>query len=160
MLASLSKAEQDLIITSISFHNRAFLAEDLDDRCLLHSRLLRDADKLDIWRVATDYYRQKVNGKHNKALELNLPDTPDITPAVYQSIMRGETVLFEDLKNLNDFKLLQTGWVYDVNFAPTLRYLKKRGYLNILQKHLPDSEEIKNVFASVADYIDSRLKQE
>jgi putative nucleotidyltransferase with HDIG domain len=158
ILLRLNESERILIFKSIALHNQAVLSDSLDSRSLLHARLLRDADKLDIWWVATDYYQQKSSGKINAGLELHLPDSPGISPEVYTSIMNGETVLFEDLKNLNDFKLLQTGWVYDVNFAPTLRRLRERGYLNILQAFLPDSKEVKNVFASVNSYIDKRLQ--
>ncbi|PKL43477.1 MAG: HD family phosphohydrolase [Candidatus Riflebacteria bacterium HGW-Riflebacteria-1] len=158
ILLRLNESERILIFKSIALHNQAVLSDALDSRSILHARLLRDADKLDIWWVATDYYQQRTSGKINAGLELHLPDSPGISPEVYTSIMNGETVLFEDLKTLNDFKLLQTGWVYDINFAPTLRRLRERGYLNVLQAFLPDCTEVKNVFASVNSYIDKRLQ--
>jgi len=39
---------------------------------LLYSRLIRDVDKLDIWRVVTDYYNSG-NAKRNVAMVLELP---------------------------------------------------------------------------------------
>lgn len=159
VLSHLDKSEQNLIIGSILLHNRAILADDGDDRSLLHSRLLRDADKLDIWWVVTDYYRQKAAGVNNEGLELDLADTPGISPEVYKNIINGKTILFDSLKNLNDFKLLQVGWVYDINFLPTLRRLKERGYLKMLQSFLPDSEEVRDIFTAVFHHIDSRLKE-
>ncbi|EKD82732.1 MAG: metal-dependent phosphohydrolase, partial [uncultured bacterium] len=157
VLLRLSESERILILKSIAFHNQAVLSEGLDDRCLLHARLLRDADKLDIWRVATDYYRQRASGTINAGLELNLPDTPGISPEVHKSLINGQTVLFENLRNLNDFKLLQVGWAYDINFVPTLQRLKDRGYLDDLQSFLPDCAEVREVFAAVMHNIAIRL---
>ena len=71
--------------------------------------------------------------------------------------MNGETVLFADLQNLNDFKLLQIGWVFDVKFAPTLRRLKERGYLDMIRSHLPDDENVNELFDCVNNYIEQRL---
>jgi len=157
VLSRLGIFEQELIIKSISSHNMLELPDEDDESVRLHQRLLRDADKLDIWWVVTDYYRERAAGKINPGLELNQPDTPGISPAVFERIMNGETVLFADLQNLNDFKLLQVGWVFDVNFAPTLRRLKERGYLDSIRSHLPDDENVNELFDCVNNYIEQRL---
>jgi len=157
VLSRLGIFEQELIIKSISRHNMLELPDEDDETVRLHQRLLRDADKLDIWWVASDYYRERANGYINPGLELNLPDTPGITQAVYDRLMNGEIVLFDNLKNLNDFKLLQVGWVYDVNFAPTLRLLKERGYLDMIRSHLPENEDVNELFDCVNNYIEQRI---
>ena len=157
VLSRLGIFEQELIIKSISSHNMLELPDEDDDTVRLHQRLLRDSDKLDIWWVVTDYYRERATGKINPGLELNQPDTPGISEAVFERIMNGETVLFADLQNLNDFKLLQVGWVFDVNFAPTLRRLKERGYLDMIRSHLPDDENVNELFDCVNNYIEQRL---
>jgi putative nucleotidyltransferase with HDIG domain len=135
-----------MIFKVIRHHNRAQLPLEEDEKCLFFSRLLRDADKLDIWRVVTDYYQQKESGGQNHAIELDLPDTPGISSKVIENIRQGKPVLFKEMQNLNDFKLLQAGWVHDVNFAPTLARLKGRGYLKRIQKTLPDTGEIRSLF--------------
>ncbi|PKL48571.1 MAG: hypothetical protein CVV42_08850 [Candidatus Riflebacteria bacterium HGW-Riflebacteria-2] len=157
VLSRLGIYEQELIIKCISNHNKLILPDENDESVCLHSRLLRDADKLDIWWVVTDYYSQRATGNINPGLELDQPDTPGISPAVFESIMNGETVLFANLKNLNDFKLLQVGWVFDVNFAPTLRRLKERGYLDIIRSYLPASDEVEELFVCVNNYIEQRV---
>ena len=64
VLAVLDESMQSLILRTISYHNRALLPENETDTCLFYTKLIRDADKLDIWRVVTDYYNKK-NGKQN-----------------------------------------------------------------------------------------------
>ena len=43
-----------------------------------------------------------------------------------------------DLKTLNDFKLLQIGWIYDVNFGRTFQIVRERGYLERIRESIPD----------------------
>ncbi|OPX38947.1 MAG: hypothetical protein B1H12_01110 [Desulfobacteraceae bacterium 4484_190.2] len=71
-METLDQSTADLIMRCVAYHNRAFLPEDESERCLFFARLLRDADKLDILRVVTDYYQRKA-GDRNGAIELGLP---------------------------------------------------------------------------------------
>jgi len=157
MLAGLKKPLREFILKIISYHNRAKLPDNEDSKTLFFSRLLRDSDKLDIWRVVTQYYTKKSAGETNKALELDLPDTPGISKKIYKKLIRGEMILMDNIKNLNDFKLFQAGWVYDINFLPTLQRLKKRNYLKILQTALPDSEEVRQIFKILKSEMRNRI---
>jgi hypothetical protein len=110
--------------------------------------LLRDADKLDIWRVVTDYYRQD-NPVSNAALEMGLPDTPAVSGVVAADLLAGRLVDIRQVQNLNDLKLLQIGWVYDLNFPPSFRRLREKGYLDFIRASLPDTETVNRIFAAV-----------
>ena len=148
----------DFILTVIDNHNQVRLPDTEDRRCLLFSGLLRDADKLDIWRVVTSYYAQKTFGRTNETIELDLPDTPGFNPQIYDSLISGKAILFDQMKNLNDFKLLQVGWVYDLNFVPSLARLKQRGYLKMMEKVLPKAPEIEELFAAIYSYMETAIK--
>lgn len=137
-----------LILRSVQYHNRASLPPDEPEPCLFFSKLIRDADKLDIWKVVTDYYSQKET-KRNRAIELDLPDTPGFSEEVYHDLMNKKIVNIGHIKNLNDFKLLQIGWVFDINFQPTLDCIRERRYLEMIGKVLPRSERINSVFSTI-----------
>jgi len=149
---------QNLILRTISYHNRASLPEEETDTCLFYSKLLRDADKLDIWRVVTDYYHQK-NGKRNVALELDLPDTPGFSEEVYRDLINMSIVDSKHVKNLNDFKLLQIGWVFDINFDPTFRCIKSRHYVEMIGDVLPKSYDIKKIISVIKLYLREHSKE-
>jgi hypothetical protein len=157
VLDNLDAASLDLILYAIANHNKAALPPCEDERCLFFSRLLRDADKLDIWRVVTDYYRRRAKGERNPAIELDLPDTPGISREVRGALKSQEIVQAASIKNLNDFKLLQVGWVYDLNFAPALGRLAEKGYLDMIRVTLPDSAAVREIFSAVDAYLDGRL---
>ena len=43
----------------------------------------------------------------------------------------------KNIKNLNDFKLLQMGWVFDVNFNSTFHIIQSRRYIEMIGDVLP-----------------------
>jgi len=148
---------ESLIFRTIRYHNRAILPPDETETCLFFSKLLRDADKLDIWRVVTDYYHRR-DGKRNGAIELDLPDTPGISDEVYEDLMNKKIVNIHHMKNLNDFKLLQVGWVFDLNFAATYRAVRSRGYLEKIREVLPVSDKINSIFAVIHSHLDENIQ--
>ncbi len=147
---------QDLICRTIQYHNRATLPRNETDECLFFTKLLRDADKLDIWRVVTDYYRRK-DGARNGTLELDLPDTPRFSEAVCRDLAQRKIVDINHVETLNDFKLLQIGWVFDINFEPTLRAVRSRRYLEMIRDSLPQSRQIDTLFSAIHRYLEERL---
>lgn len=158
VLDTMNEATRILILRVIGFHNRATLPHGESETCLFFTKLLRDADKLDIWKVVTDYYHRE-NGGRNGALELDLPDTPEISEQVYQDLVNQRIVDVMHIRNLNDFKLLQIGWVFDINFSSTLRSVKSRRYLDLIRDVLPNTEEIRTVYNVVQAYLDHRLSE-
>ncbi len=61
------------------------------------------------------------------------------------------------VKNLNDFKLLQVGWIFDINFAPTFRDIRERRYLERIRSVLPESEQIDTVFSVISAYHNEQI---
>ena len=150
-----NKSIQTLILRTILYHNRLSIPEGETNTCLFFSKLLRDADKLDIWRVVTDYYNQN-NGERNGLLELGLPDTAGFSDKVYQDMLNKRIVDVKYLKNLNDFKLLQVGWIFDINFVPTFHCIKTRHYIKKIRQVLPESEKIETIFGVIQVYLDEK----
>ena len=152
ILANFDGQVRDVIFRTIRYHNRAVIPQEETETCLFFTKLLRDADKLDILKVVTDYYRQK-EGKRNGAIELGLPDTPEISEHIYHDLINKNIVDIKHVKNLNDFKLLQVGWVFDVNFAPTLQRIKARRYVEMIRDVLPECQKTEDIFTVVQSYL-------
>jgi len=156
ILSGCAASRQDLILRAILYHNRAVLPSEESDECLFYTRLLRDADKLDIWRVVTDYYH-RADCTRNPAIELDLPDTPGVSAPVFEAMMQKKIVETRHMRNLNDFKLLQMGWIFDINFPPTFRHVRERRYLEKIRASLPDCAEIEEIYACVQNHLAGRL---
>ncbi len=157
-LRGLPQQERDLIIHSVTLHNVFSLPEGLDNRTLLFARLVRDADKLDILRVVIEYFGQE-EGSRAEAVALGLPDAPGHSPEVLACLTRGEMARKSDLTTLNDFKLLQLAWLYDLNFASSLRMVLERQYIDKLAGMLPGTDEIKQAVELVRAHVDGRLRE-
>lgn len=156
ILEGFEESIRDLILRVISYHNRAHLPDGETERCLLHTKILRDADKLDVLRVATSYYLQK-EPKSNIAIQMDFPDTPGISDGVYEDLMQGRIIDLAHIGNLNDFKLLQLGWVYDINFRLTYQRIRDRGFLDKIRKALPESERIDKVFEAAWERVEKGI---
>ncbi len=152
--------ERRLIQKAIEYHGRKDLPPGLDDRCLLFSKLIRDADKLDAFYVVMTYYRQYKDNPVDFKLGIELPDEPGYSEHVANELLSGRCVDNRQLRKLNDLKLSLLGWVYDVNFKPTLKRIKECGYLEELLGFLPADEKIGLVREKILGYIDFRLARE
>ncbi len=134
VLDPISPRSQQILRWAIRYHNQARIPPVRDHRLVFFARLLRDADKLDIWRLMIDYSNSPP-GRKNHAITIGLPEGKGVSPGVMKDLRAQRIVARKDVKNLNDFKLLQLGWVFDVNYLPTLRTLQKRKYLEKLRRY-------------------------
>lgn len=142
LLQGLPVDEQLLIEEAVRFHNLLTLPEKIKSPTDRFIRLIRDADKLDIWRVFIEYF-DLPEEERASAVGLGFPDLPKVTPACLEALAAGEVVRLDQAQVLNDFKLLQLSWVYDLNFTTTRRLLLERDYIRLLAATLPASPQIK-----------------
>jgi len=153
VLNGLEPATADMIVRLVGYHNRAALPVGEEKRCLFFLKLLRDADKIDIWRVVTEYYQNAENNR-NHSIELDLPDIDQVSDPVYETLMNGKLVQMADLKTLNDFKLLQIGWIYDVNFPRTFQIVRENEYLETIRDALPQgSVRVAEIYERAHGYL-------
>ena len=157
-LQEIDKYERELIEKAIEYHGLKELPEGLDDKCLLYSRLIRDADKLDVYYVVNDGYQKYRDDPEGFELELELPDGPDYSSVLVEDILHQRKTDYAQLRTLNDMKLLQLGWVYDINFTPTLIRIKQHKFLEKIAQYLPKNEEIEKVRNKIFEYVDKRIE--
>ena len=157
LLSGLDARESGTVINAVRFHN-AFIAPLLQDTGdLFFLRLIRDADKLDIWRIFLDFFEggEEVQAS---AASLGLPDTPGYTDKVLACIHEKKCASHGLLKNLNDFKLLQLSWVFDVNFRTSFELLREYRYLERLAALLPRTDEVLKASGFLQDYVRQRAQ--
>lgn len=151
-LADIDWEPRKLILDVVCYHNCAELPLDIGERCTFFLKLLRDADKVDIWRVVTEYYRRSAS-KPNSSIELNLPDTPAVSDKIVDDLLAGRIARTKDMRTLSDFKLLQMGWVFDLNFPRAFEIAAKRHFLDKIRNALPDSDIVTQVYTKVKAHL-------
>lgn len=149
LLSGLAQPDISLICQVIELHNAFEPPGNLGERVDFFLRLLRDADKLDIWKVFGDYYEDRSG---SGIVTLGLPDTAACSRGALNAVRGGRVVRTCDLKTLNDFKLLQASWIYDLNFVPTIAAMLEKAYMDRLRTFLPRTGEIEEAFAKVFAY--------
>ncbi len=159
-LDGVKRKERELIEKAIEYHGLIELPSGLDAECLLFSKLIRDADKLDVFYVVTEYYKQYRNNPEKFMLELEFPDSSGYSAEVVEDILCGRRVDCSKLRTLNDMKFMQLGWVYDVNFTATLKRIRQRRFLEMVVDFLPRTEDIERVKEKIFGYVDSRIEQD
>lgn len=157
VLCELPKPEQDIIVKSVALHNVFRIPEGLGDDVLLFLKLVRDADKLDILRVSLEYYRQPEEERAS-AVGLGLTDAPGYSPDVLAAVTKKEMVRMTALKTITDFKLLQLAWIYDLNYAGSLRILGELEYIDKIGATLPDDAALGRAVQGVKEYVGRQLQ--
>jgi hypothetical protein len=119
---------------------------------LFYSKLIRDADKLDILRLISENYDEGGNVR-NPALDIYLPDTTGCTESIIKDILNNRMADIKDVKNINDLKLLRLSWVFDINFQATFSILKRHKYLGTIISSMPEAEEVHIIEEHLEDYL-------
>jgi putative nucleotidyltransferase with HDIG domain len=152
VLKWVTEQEKRTIYLAVSLHNVFRLPESISGRDLIFTHLIRDGDKLDIWRIFMEFYAMPEKERAS-AVGLGLPDLPVCSRDVLNSIERREMVNLSTLKSLNDFKLLQLSWVFDLNFPASFRLMLERGYIDGLSSTLPKNRAVENAVRSVREFV-------
>ncbi|MFH1476493.1 MAG: HD domain-containing protein [Verrucomicrobiota bacterium] len=127
-LSGLPRAERERILDGIRYHNRRVIPDTIAPRRRVFINLIRDADKLDIFRVTLESVAR--NGFQD------LPEMlPGITlgrapsPAIIRELRRRQTCSLRKIESLGDFFVMQLSWIYDLCYMPTYRRVVERRIL-------------------------------
>ena len=128
---------RDVILKAILYHNRRDLPPEIEqsnnpnNRTILGaaSHTVRDADKLDIFRVLEDQVAH-ADWKSDTRAFWNLAVNDPPNPVVVDCIAKGQPVDYQNIKSLSDFVLIQVGWmVSGLHFATARRLCRERNHL-------------------------------
>ncbi|WP_162096629.1 HD domain-containing protein [Desulfotalea psychrophila] len=106
LLKDLDPVDVELIFFAVENHNKPEIVPDCSFQTETITKLLRDADKLDIWHVVIDYY--KVGGEYdNPSLVHNLPFGDDVCASVFQAIEKRDIISYDLLETVVDIKIFK-----------------------------------------------------
>lgn len=157
ILSSLSPEDQKEIIKAVLHHNQHHLPSGSDHEWI-YAKLLRDADKLDIYRVVTTYYQEKQTNP-NAALDFGLPHKSEYSKKILEDLLNNHTTNWEYVTTSTDMILLQIGWIFDINYLPTFQRLKQKQYVYTLIELLGDAELKHQIRDHVQQYFKKRLSE-
>jgi len=157
ILEGLDEKSRTLILQAIALHNVFTLPDNLDPYVRRFAMLIRDADKLDIWRVLIEYCSLPPQERAS-AVVWELPDTGLCSSAAMEEVIAGRMINRSLLATADDFKLLQLSWAYDLNFKESFKILAERGYIETLAALLPDQPGCNEAASVVRKFIQSKTE--
>lgn len=139
-LQGMTGEQRTMVRGIVSMHNRRFVPRGLGRELDFSLRLVRDADKLDIFKVMLEHFRP--DGSVNEVVTLHLEqDHEAYTPELLEQALSGLIVDYSLMNWVNDFKLLVLSWVFDLNFNASRRAFVERGYVDRVLSTLPGRAE-------------------
>jgi hypothetical protein len=156
VLAAIDADERAVILKCVEVHGVKALPP-LDTQTALFAKLIRDADKIDIYNLLVENYRILADEPERFRWEVEFPDTDACNPAVIEAVMNRQLINYDAIQTINDAKLLQLGWVYDIYFDWSLKEIFDRGYLTALIELLPTTEPVQRVTQAVLDDVRARI---
>ena len=136
----LAAQDYELVKFAIQNHNKKTVAPTNDDRKILFAKIIRDADKLDIYRVLEPFLAQENADKMPNFIKGKA--RPDISPDFVENFVTGKQADYRLIRTNGDRKIVRLMWVYDVNFSWTMQKIVERGYIDKIISNLPMDERI------------------
>ncbi|MDR1622558.1 MAG: HD domain-containing protein [Synergistaceae bacterium] len=141
----LDEEAQKVILQSVKWHNKKSLPElpsGLSSDALPFCRLVRDADKLDVFSLVR---RRMDEGTVGTLLPRHKVDAP-LSEPLLDEVEASWSGSYKNASSLQDFLLIQLTWVLDLNFAPSLQMLEESGVLARIRGHFPkDDPRVQNL---------------
>lgn len=156
ILSNIDEELQDVLFFSIYYHNKLQLPKKGSERKMMHAQLLRDADKLDILKVLTNYYSDK-NKKPNHTLTWDLPVGGSVSQPVAKEILAGKLVSKEKVKNETDVKIMQLSWVFDLNFKSSFEIIFENRLFEKIYNTLPKTDLVIEIYRKVKVYSENKI---
>ncbi len=135
-----SRQEWRKIRFAVAQHNALKVTPKISDEVKIMTHVVRDADKLDIYRVLAEHF---TSDNPDQAVTLNLEQSPDqYTEELLDEVISGRLGDYAKARYINDFKILVIGWLNDIQFKTTFHLVKKHTYMTVFFSLLPKTKRI------------------
>lgn len=139
-----NEEDYDVIKFAIKNHNKYELENIDDERKLMHAKLIRDIDKLDIL-----YLEGSLD-------EFDIKHSDDyLSDKIIECFKNKKQVKNTYIKNINDELSISFGYAFDINNDICLYELKNN--LDAYYKRINNDKIFKKVYENTINYIDERI---
>ncbi len=156
VLNVLSEYDKQLVIDCVRMHDISNLPKNIDDETRAIVELLRDADRIDVLRIVSDYYTHK-KVHPNKFLDMEFKDMPAIAKKVSNSILDEKVANKDAVKTINDLKLSQMSWVFDFSQKKTFKMVSEKGYIKAIFETLPKTDLVIDMYRNMKIFMENQL---
>ena len=143
-----------LIEMAIRQHNKYRVKEDLTERQRMFCDILRDADKVDIFKVNADIPMEIIYDVTTEELKNGV-----ITKEVLESFYKKETVLKSVRRSAVDNIVGHISLLFELVYKESYRQAREQGYVYKLLDFKSDVPEVNAEFDDMRKYVDEFLME-
>ena len=148
----------DVIKKAIWNHNKLTIEEGLNEKELLHAKIIRDSDKTDIFYVLTTEDTLTLYGKEDVSQET-------ISDHIIKEFMENKSVDYAHMEKPLDNLVAQIAYIYDISYYYGIKVIYENKYLDKLMDgfHFQNPQTIQavNQMREMTNkYMEKRLKEE
>lgn len=143
-----------LIEMAIRQHNKYRVKEDLTERQRMFCDILRDADKVDIFKVNADIPMEIIYDVTTEELKNGV-----ITKEVLESFYKKETVLKSVRRSAVDHIVGHISLLFELVYKESYRQAREQGYVYKLLDFKSDVPEVNAEFDDMRKYVDEFLME-
>ena len=143
-----------LLEMAIRQHNKYRVKEDLTERQRMFCDILRDADKVDIFKVNADIAMEIIYDVTTEELKNGI-----ITKEVLESFYKKETVLKSVRRSAVDHIVGHISLLFELVYKESYRQAKEQGYVYKLLDFKSDVPEVNAEFDDMRKYVDEFLME-
>lgn len=146
----------DIIYKAVKNHNKYKIEDGLNDKELLHAKIIRDADKTDIFYVELKDLEDKDDVLYNSK-ELA---SERINENAYKTFAKHELIPTKYLLNEKDEVLRLICFIYDYNYKLGLEIIKENHYVEraINTININNDEQMEKVKQIAIEYLENEIK--
>lgn len=143
----IKESDYEVVYKAIENHNKYAIEPNLNKRTLLYSKMIRDADKLDILYAIGN----------EKIKSIIREDDSTIDKRITEEFFKNKQVEKTDKETKNENIVMMFSFIYDFNFNASLAIVKKEKYYQKIYERLTHKELFKPYIEHVIKYIDERI---
>lgn len=155
------KQYDEIIKKAIENHSKLEIEEGLNERILLHSKIIRDADKLDNYRVKKEekieaIFPTKVRKREDMEESL-------LSDKVYETVLNKKCVDIHDRITPLDFWVCILAFTFDLNFDVSYKIIQENDYINTLvdrfnYKDKETKERMEKIRETINKFVEENIK--
>lgn len=137
----IKKENYRIIYNAIKYHNKLEIPVDLTKEEKIICKIIRDADKLDIYELLLD-------GKI-----VFIDDNNPINLEVEKQFFENSSINKKIVKNESNRILLRLAMMYDINFKWSIEYIKNNNIIDRMLEMIEDKKKYEKYFAYMKKYL-------
>lgn len=135
----------DIIKVAIRNHNKYNIEDGLDERSLLHSKIIRDADKIDIMYNTVTLGEIKIDD-----------DNSIISDDVIKEFLSNKCIEHKKKKTKNDSVVMMLSFVFDLNFVYSYRYFIDNKFIELFYDKINNRDIFTTYVKKAKKYVEGK----